>query len=1153
MRVAELTLERYGRFEDHRLTFPRREQDFHLVYGPNEAGKTTTLAALADLLFGFQHRVAYDYRFPASLLRVGAIFEQKTRRFACRRRRGRAGGGLVDANDAPLDEGPLRAMLHGQTRESFLQSSSLDHERLRLGGRAMAESKDDLGEMLFAASSGVTNLREVIAALDEELDGVWARRAADRRSFTRAERAWTAARAAVKEAAVKPGEWSRARDAVDRLRDQYAAAGQERQSAAAALAEAERLRRVLAPLTQRRAFTKALAEFGALAVPETIDLAAREALTAAADATRKRDTAKALLDDDLAKLASEPDDSRTLEIADRIDALVQGVKAETDRREQLPAREESLKGLQASAIIAAEKVGVALAADLTAPIPDASDLARLGDLVKRRVELQTLAESARTTLEAAKAAANAAAEALAGGQAPEGFDRLSLAIDAAKRAGDLDAAVDVKRKALLRARDQQSLLLAALAPWNGDFAALARLVPPVEATIDAAKENWASAERELADAQRAVSDRTDALALAEAQVQTLIDGEGVIPLERLKTARATRDKTLGRVRAHLLEEHRLDDPLAAIDRLVGEIGLTDDLADSRFAAADAAARLAQAQAGVKEALLKRDQSARHHAEALKKFEAERAAWRAALKSAKLPSLSPGELRDWLRRRADALAAHAAQVEIEDALEHAERARRTVLQMLSEAAGAPDPPPHLALAPTLNRAEAHLTDLHARSRAYEERKRAATDAGKRLEEASRSLWQAERELDGWGAQWAAEIDAAGLTLAPDVAQARLPVFEALRGALKQARDYRDRIHAMMRDSARFAADAMEIAAALGLPTSDPLEIVRAAKARIETARKNSVRRLTLEESVQARRDAIRAAEVALAAADATLADAFTLTGAADRTALAAALDAAGRRRALEKELAILGRELLDHADGAPLEALEAACTDLSAEDLAARANALRQHTEAATKAWEEIGRQLTEATSELRRLDTEGAASAAAADLEAARAEIEAIAETYLLKRSQRILLDHAVKLQAERDRNPLLKRAADLFRTLTLDRYSDLRVDHETDKRRLLGVCADGATVVQVADMSEGAQDQLFLALRLAVIERAPAGDAKLPFFADDLFVAFDDDRARAGLAVLGELSRTTQVLFFTHHAHLRRLAQDVFPELSVHDLGEVA
>ena len=73
MRIAEFTLERYGRFQDHRLTMPKRDQDFHLVYGPNEAGKTTTLCALADLLFGFEHRVAHAYRFPAPALRVSAV------------------------------------------------------------------------------------------------------------------------------------------------------------------------------------------------------------------------------------------------------------------------------------------------------------------------------------------------------------------------------------------------------------------------------------------------------------------------------------------------------------------------------------------------------------------------------------------------------------------------------------------------------------------------------------------------------------------------------------------------------------------------------------------------------------------------------------------------------------------------------------------------------------------------------------------------------------------------------------------------------------------------------------------------------------------------------------------------------------------------
>ena len=89
--------------------------------------------------------------------------------------------------------------------------------------------------------------------------------------------------------------------------------------------------------------------------------------------------------------------------------------------------------------------------------------------------------------------------------------------------------------------------------------------------------------------------------------------------------------------------------------------------------------------------------------------------------------------------------------------------------------------------------------------------------------------------------------------------------------------------------------------------------------------------------------------------------------------------------------------------------------------------------------------------------------------------------------------------------------------------------------------------------MSEGTQDQLFLALRLAAVEQSMANGACLPFLADDLFVTFDDDRAKSGLQVLGELSRTTQVLFFTHHVHLRELAETLFPSLSVHDLQEAA
>ena len=64
--------------------------------------------------------------------------------------------------------------------------------------------------------------------------------------------------------------------------------------------------------------------------------------------------------------------------------------------------------------------------------------------------------------------------------------------------------------------------------------------------------------------------------------------------------------------------------------------------------------------------------------------------------------------------------------------------------------------------------------------------------------------------------------------------------------------------------------------------------------------------------------------------------------------------------------------------------------------------------------------------------------------------------------------------------------------------------------------------------MSEGSTDQLFLALRLAAVEQSISSGVPLPFLADDLFVNFDDARARAGFQVLAELARSTQVLFFT-------------------------
>ena len=48
MRIERLLLERFGHFEDFELDFGTTSR-LHVVFGPNEAGKSTLLAAIGDV------------------------------------------------------------------------------------------------------------------------------------------------------------------------------------------------------------------------------------------------------------------------------------------------------------------------------------------------------------------------------------------------------------------------------------------------------------------------------------------------------------------------------------------------------------------------------------------------------------------------------------------------------------------------------------------------------------------------------------------------------------------------------------------------------------------------------------------------------------------------------------------------------------------------------------------------------------------------------------------------------------------------------------------------------------------------------------------------------------------------------------------------
>jgi uncharacterized protein YhaN len=188
--------------------------------------------------------------------------------------------------------------------------------------------------------------------------------------------------------------------------------------------------------------------------------------------------------------------------------------------------------------------------------------------------------------------------------------------------------------------------------------------------------------------------------------------------------------------------------------------------------------------------------------------------------------------------------------------------------------------------------------------------------------------------------------------------------------------------------------------------------------------------------------------------------------------------------------------------------------------------------------------LAAARKDFEGLNTGPDGAIAASEMAFAKAEMEAQAELYVRLRTETALLKWAIERYRSEKQAPLLSRASKLFSTLTLGRYSNLMVDNEASRPRLCGLRTGATRVTPVDGMSEGTVDQLYLALRLAAVEDSVASGIVLPFLADDLFINYDDERAAAGFRVLAELSKKTQVLFFTHHKHLAALAKSAMPSI---------
>lgn len=197
MRITRFDLLRYGKFTNKSVSLPRAEKDFHLVIGPNEAGKSTLRSAIQDLLFGIETRSRYNFLHPHSEMRLGALIEQGDSQLDFIRTKARTKT-LQTVSSAPLPDNALTPYLGPVDRVFFDQMFGLNHERLVTGGQEILSASNDIGQILFQAAAGIGSLGDIRDRLELEADKLWAKRKSSDREYYLASAELDQAEAALK-------------------------------------------------------------------------------------------------------------------------------------------------------------------------------------------------------------------------------------------------------------------------------------------------------------------------------------------------------------------------------------------------------------------------------------------------------------------------------------------------------------------------------------------------------------------------------------------------------------------------------------------------------------------------------------------------------------------------------------------------------------------------------------------------------------------------------------------------------------------------------------------------------------------------------------------------------------------------------------------
>ncbi len=1126
MRLNRLGLTAFGKFTNAALDFgdrPANRPDLHIIYGPNEAGKSTIYAAMLDFFFGIQQKSSFNFKHPYEAMRIEGTVATDAGVTALARIK-RRNNDLLDGADQPVSLNPFAAGLAGLDRDSYAAMFSLNEASLTEGGKSLLAAEGDFGRILYGASAGLTDFGGELDAVREEIDAFHKERA--RKTNLRA----------------LTGELeglAKQKAEIDTLAPEYEALIKARSIAAGALVEAETAEhaaqkalsalqnkmKALDYLSEYKELQEALAPLEELPeAPAGLDVEVTRLREEAASLNAQSADATQALKTLEEKIGIIIVDEAALGQRDAFAALADLAGRHRADADDLPRRIEERTGLLAQIAARSERmVGKALE-DANALLLPPGVKGRVLELADAWPPLQTRLQSAEAEVETAASETSA--------------DRLDIATKAELEAAlqayetdDANARAEVLADTVATRQRAVENALASLAPWTGDITALRQIQPPSAQTLN----DWRQSLDETAAAiKRAAAEASEAAERAaekRAQLDAISLSIQSIDDASFMSVMRSRDEAWSRHRA------ALDD--ASADAFAKELEKTDAAQAARFSNASAVANEAAAQEAMAIARAQEAAAKQRGADLKTAQDQTQSNIKKYSQASELENISClSALEGWLAARVTAIAEadslDATKAQQQTAERAAERLQQRFIDLLD--------------------INASLPALASLARSKLEADKAAQSAAQNLAKRTEALEKSRAEVAEWRAEWSKMLDGTWMTpleASVQSVKAALVEHDALSSEINALEGLQRRIGGIEDNLAAFKTGLSGILKALDETLNDrePLQVHTLLQDRIKAAETQNAERIRLQAEIDAAADRRRTLEAKLSIHKSQVEEAIKIIDASDLLPASQLLAEIENRNRLREKTGLAGRAILDRVGGDDIAAAVASLQGLDRNSLAADLEAANSHVRLAK---DEALQSYTANRDAGLALDQIGGDAAAVEIAQRRQTVIEDIADgakRYLRLKLGAMAAADALEQYRASHQSGMLVGASSAFAEITEGAYLGLKTQTGGKGEELIALAADGASRLDDKSMSTGTRAQLYLALRVAAYHEFAGQQTPPPFVADDIFETFDDGRAEVTFSLLGDMATKGQVIYFTHHQHLKPIAERAVPNARWQDL----